>query len=274
LPDTPEQPTELRVLFLKEYNSDFEDLVATFRDVLDQQYYADVTVLTDPLRLSPTYYSLLPHFIVFDSQYQAMVDKIADGENVPNELSGVPVCLLQDQDGETRAERDAGLTVQERLRPGAGRERIQDIVESFINQLGFDVKDGKIHQRLVKRPLDVEVDVADVDITLEGETTGINRNGLGARVSLRAPDGNMDDLAGHGCAVRFNEMDLGFVPAEGRILRVEDSWDDVHDAFVAVRFDPNIGLANDPNSLSILEDLIESQQDESLRKHGEGQSES
>lgn len=88
--------------------------------------------------------------------------------------------------------------------------------------------------RMRSRPLPLSLYLKEKEI-LEGMTTGVNENGLGARVkwiSSReiAPHLLVDKVV----TVHFKQGKL--LPTDCKILRVEKSWDPRRDLFLALSF--------------------------------------
>ncbi|MFB6357161.1 MAG: hypothetical protein ABEJ65_11680 [bacterium] len=261
--DTDTRTEVLRVLVLMRETT--STMMKTILDVIRNDFHSRVEIVTNPSNIAKSYYDLLPYFMVLDTGAETMCERLESGVNVPDEISSIPLLLALHDEGYEVDLPSSPLTVYGIVGPAIDRERIINVSETVVEKVGFEVKDGKIKDRLVQRPLHVKITVNNMDVELTGETTGINKNGLGARLNPAKEDTSLDQCEGESCTVYFTDQDLGFVPAEGKILRVEDSWDDNYESFMAVRFNPNTGFGSDLGSLEVLESLIEQQTDESVR---------
>ncbi len=88
--------------------------------------------------------------------------------------------------------------------------------------------------RMRQRPLSLSLYSKEKEV-LKGITTGINENGLGARVKwISSQKMEPHQLVGNVITVHFKPGKL--LPTDCKILRVEKSWDSRYDLFLALEF--------------------------------------
>lgn len=94
----------------------------------------------------------------------------------------------------------------------------------------------RIQERLITVTIDVEITTRDY--LLGGVTTGLNENGLGARINvMERLNAKAKDLqAGQACAVMFRSPIYLLLPCSGTILRIDDSRDPAYQKFIAIKF--------------------------------------
>lgn len=121
-----------------------------------------------------------------------------------------------------------------KLRDLAYRPMGEDDVRKIRAQikLAGDVR----QERLVTERLQLEIRTDHY--LLRGLTSGINENGMGAHVNLLEKFAvDVPALAaGQICHVTFRSTKYPLMPCEGRILRLEESWDRRYRQFIAIKF--------------------------------------
>lgn len=127
----------------------------------------------------------------------------------------------------------------------------------LLKEHGGLPKAAKLSERLIKRQLHISFSCGQPDCRIKGLTTGLSPTGLGARVSGPGFE-EIYSMRGKFCTVSFDEIDLGFLPVPGRVVRVEESYEPDYDAFVAIAFNPHSIFFNE-DELKILEESIRSQ---------------
>lgn len=264
-----EQTKSRVLLILPQVPAQRDKRVELVEEVLNARFSTEIKVVMNHIRLSPTYYELLPHFIVLDPQNRQMVNKMASGNNCPEEIYSVPFVLIERPEIEGQITDRIDIPLYQKITPSDDFNLVVDKFEEVMKRCGLKLKEGKIEERLVQRNLEVEIKIKDHSELLKGYTTGLNRNGLGARVSYEGGPADyqqLQPLVDKACRVYFKEPDLNFMPAEGKILRVEESRNQDQDVFVAIRFNPNMAFTDDSQNLEILKFLIENQEEDSVKK--------
>jgi len=88
-------------------------------------------------------------------------------------------------------------------------------------------------RRLVKEPLLLSLYLDDKEI-MEGVTTGINENGLGARVKWVSSEMAPEVLENKKVTLHFKKGNI--LPTDCQVLRLEKSRDERYDFFLALGF--------------------------------------
>ncbi|MFB6344676.1 MAG: hypothetical protein ABEK50_02755 [bacterium] len=138
------------------------------------------------------------------------------------------------------------------------QEDFLNAIEKAAEKMGYMTDHGNVEDRLVKRELDVSVEVNDSEFA--GRTTGLDLEGCGVRVKSFDPSINEGDE----CRLALKESDLkGFVPAKGIIQQIDDSWEEGFESYLQIEFTGE-GFPSNELARDIIKDLINRQEDESI----------
>ncbi|NLB35273.1 MAG: hypothetical protein GX817_05610 [Elusimicrobia bacterium] len=241
-------------------------IVSDIESVLRERFKSRLLTVTKVKELGSAFYSLMPHFVVFDSSYRKVLERLDSRYEFLKLIKERPFLIIRTP--ELTDEVIRGLEIKEVtfIPQIASKDEIEDALCAMAEIAGFPVKRGKIFERLVQRQLQLDITIPSREFSFSALTTGINKNGFGAR--LRAPGHVFEDLtllAGESCRVSFNDPELMFMPVDAKIIRVLRSLEPDYEAFVACGFDPN-RLYFDQQELRLLEKLIKDQKDESVMK--------
>ena len=188
----------------------------------------------------------------------------------------IPVIVLTgrtDADSTRRAEESGvQLYVRKPYRPKDLLENIQTFLNSKEPPPMKVVHQSRIYERLVVDQLEIEVRTPDY--LMRGITTGINPNGLGARINIleqigddRPDGGNVAGAtdgagatgaavlaAGQACTVQFRSSKYPLLSSTGTIIRIEASRDPRYQRFIAVKFEQEeVGGMDDGDKISLRE---------------------
>ncbi len=244
-----------------------EAAIKRLKSVLENEFKSWHKTVKEIDMIGTSYYNLLPQLIIIDSAYEELVKKINENPDYLGKIFTAPVIILESSE-DTRLEfLTSPLNIIDFLPPDAETEEIISKIEYAAEKSGFTVKNGKITERLVTRMLAIKIAVEGFDSMLEGETTGLNKNGLGARISAYNRSlSELENLIGKTCKIYFLDNALGFMPVEGIILKVGEGRGIRHKAFVAVGFNSADGRGFSSAEIELLEDLIRKQEDDSIKK--------
>ncbi len=216
---------------------------------------------------SRAYYSFSPHIILLDADFKDMIFEMKKSHSLSEKLSRIPFIILLPPGGDEREAHLLPFNVRAVVRLKDKKSFLIREVKKAAASLNFKLLTGKIKERLGKFSIPVKIKSPLLSPNIIGKTTGINSNGLGARV--RAAGQGLQDikrLINTCCRVEFEAARFSFLPADIIILRVEKSRQLGYDAFLAASFKEGRGL--DSASAGVLRRLIESQEDESIIKRG------
>ncbi len=262
------EKNQFRILIIESpVKSVNEAALRRLKSILDAKFKSWYKSVRDSHVIGTAYYSLLPQLIVLDSDFKELEEKINDNPGLFGKIFTVPVIVMESDDNTRENFLGSPMNIIDFIPPDAGEEKITAKIEHAAEKSGFTVKSGKITERLVKRMLAVKIAVEGFDTILEGETTGLNRNGLGARTSAyNRSISELRMLAGKTCKVYFLDTDLGFMPVEGKVLKVAEGRGLRHKAFITVGFSSAQGLGLSSTEVELLEELIRKQEDDSIKK--------
>ncbi len=233
-----------------------------------QEYYrSDVFTISESWQISKEFYANQPDCVLFDYELNDFKKMMRDNELFPKEMKRVPMAVfLNDMVEQSRV--DLPAAVYGFLAPTSSTKDILTTMDRISRQAGYTLKTGEIDNRLVQRNVGVQLKSTDKEVLAEGETTGLDEETINARINLTKDDLTPDELEGKRCKVYFTDPDLLYVsPPEGLVKSVEPSWDDLFDCFISYIIDQDKvgGFHRNPQSKEILDELIESQTENSVR---------
>ncbi|MGM0568602.1 MAG: hypothetical protein ACQESB_05235 [Elusimicrobiota bacterium] len=218
-------------------------------------------------KIPSAFYLLMPHFIIVDPANKEFINRLDARYEYLKQIRSKPFLFINSPDVSESSMikldvRDMGF-----INPGASNKEIENHIVEMAGICGFTVLRGKIKQRLVKKAVRINLIVADYDYNFSGITTGLNKNGLGARLKTSSKNRfKLKHLIDCACEVVFDESDIWFMPVEGKIIRIEESRDSRFDVFFAVAFTKE-HVYFDSQELEVLSKFIQKQKDESIVKH-------
>jgi len=246
--------------------SEGASILSDIETVLRDRFKSRVVTVSRVEELGAAFYCLMPHFVVFDPSYRKVLARFDSRYEFLKNIKERPFLIIRTP--ELTDEVLRGLEIREAtfIPQSASHDEIEDALCAVAEIAGFPVKKGKIFERLVQKQLQLNISIPSRALSFSALTTGINKNGFGAR--LRAPGHSFEEIslfAGESCRVSFNDPDLMFMPVDAKIIRVLRSTEPGFEAFIAGSFDSH-RLYFDQQELKILENLIKNQKDESIIK--------
>lgn len=243
-----------------------DGIVSDVEEVLRDRFKSRVITVTDIGTLGSTYYALMPHFVVLDCSYRKVVERLDSQYEFLKNIKERPFLFIRSPYLTDEMVRNMEINRTTFLPRNASHNEIEDALCAIAEMAGFPVKKGKIFERLVQRNLHVGISIPSKGVSYSGLTTGVNKNGFGARI--KAPGVSFEELSlltGADCRITFNDPELMFMPVDGKIIRVLRSTEPGYEAFFAGSFDSH-RMYFDNQELKILENLIKSQKDDSIIK--------
>ncbi|GEM_PF-1829010 len=262
--DIPEKLRVLVVCVLSE--SPETDIIKKVENVIKRRYKSESISVSSIEKLSSKFYYLMPHYVVLDSRNQEAVERLSENYKFLEQIKERPFILIDYPDSDIDLIKKMGIKNLIHIPYNATTDDIKRILDKASKVVGFEASTGKVDKRIVQKNIKLSIKIEQYDTVYEGITTGLNKNGLGARLKTGGkPYRELLDHVGCSCMVAFSDPDISFMPVEGEILRVEESWDNNYDAFMAVSFKQK-HFYFDAHELKILDRLITKQEDKSIIK--------
>ncbi len=202
----------------------------------------------------------MPHVIIIDTSLRDLRKRLNDA--VIDFMEEIPVILFTPENADNLYSFDISLNTVSRIRPFPTDIQLKIALDEAAQAAGFSTTTGKIRSRLVKKRIRASLSIEGMKREIRADVTGLNKNGMGARVKRLKMHGYKEAR----CMVVFDKADFEAPPLMGKILRVEESFQQGYDAFVAVKFVKEYGSYFDPVSMDKLQTMIKIQRDTSIKK--------
>ncbi len=244
-----------------------DGIIPQMEKILKEKFKCRFDTVTDVGKLGAVFYYLMPHFIIMDPGLKKLIERLDEKYDYLKQLREKPVLMIRNPDFSEQELARLSIRDITFIPYSAPEDEIEKKICLMAEKVGFIADSGKVLNRLVKRSIEVILEVDGYDEKLTGMTTGLNEKGLGARVRASVNSHHeLETLAGRSCRVDFSKSGLWFMPVDGKIIRVEESRDSNYNAYVAVVFGGG-KLYFDDDELKALDNFIKSQKDESIMKN-------
>ena len=257
-----EQKKKLKVMIIR--GPENSELISSAEGYLRESYGSRTITVSSADNIFTTMFFFLPHIIILDTAFNKATELLLEKKEALIRIIENPLIVLGSHkalDSFISEVPSENIIVLPRDAEGSA---INEAIANSAARIGF-APTGKVCERLVQRSVRVSVTVDDYGLKFSGTTTGLNKNGLGARVSSSGRSySELQDLTGRQCKVTFDEPELWLMPVEGNILRVEKSIESGFDAFLAVAFIENRNYFG-RNELEMLTEMIRKQEDGVIR---------
>ncbi|MGM0567687.1 MAG: hypothetical protein ACQESB_00550 [Elusimicrobiota bacterium] len=235
--------------------------------VLENNFKSCFRLVENEAALNAAYFSLMPDMVFLDPDCEEIIESLKNKKGYMSTLAQKPFFVLSFPHTDQIDSCILPIEVEDVINSVATAGQIMEKIARTAGKLGFNVASGKVMERLVKIPVSVSISSELLNHKITGYTTGINKEGMGARI--KAENLSLSDfkkLEGSKCRIEFEDNAFCFFPVDATILRVEESYDVSCGAFIAAAFNGDAGYGLDGASTAIIEQLINSQKDDSILK--------
>jgi hypothetical protein len=245
-------PPKLGIVIVGENDSRADELQA----LIAKNFRTRISSISNPRLLNQKVYSIDPDIICFDEFPLQSVAEDGDYFQINDQsvLNDRFVIIFGDKPSRLELESDRYFELSKE----PDKKTVLNAIDRAAQDMGYMTTTGNVDDRLVRRQLNVRLEVEDTNYS--GKTTGLDLDGCGVR--LETADERLQP--GRSCRLALLDSDLkGFIPAACELRQVEESWEDGYEAYVKLDFTGE-GFPGNDLAREVIKDLIDRQEDQSV----------